>query len=145
MSKEGIELLIKQAEAIDNDQAEQVKQADPDFQSAADIRKECEERALWILGGFHMLVSELKPEAAQIVLTDPKLEDGHKKLTDVLVKYPGAGVPPWMEKFLAYSEEFKCGLFFAGVCYGIYKEDEKIQAEKEAKNENGEEVKDEKS
>lgn len=102
MSKEGIELLIKQAEAIDNDQAEQVKQADPDFKSDDDIHKECKERALWLLSGFSAIVSSVKPEAAPVVLTDPTVADGHKKLTDVLMKYPGTGVPPWMEKILEY-------------------------------------------
>lgn len=131
MKNEGLENLIKQAESMESGQAEEKAKLDPDYQSAEDVREKCKERAIWIIGGFEAIIGKLKPEAAHLVLTDPMMNDGANKVAAVLEKYPGADVPPWLKRLMAYQEEFQCGMWFAGAFYGIYQADKSIQAEKE--------------
>lgn len=128
---EALECLVKQAESLEKDQAEQTAKQDPEYQSADDIRAKTKERAIWIIGGFEAVVKKIKPEAATLVLTDPKMDDGVERVTAVLEKYPGAEVPPWIKRLLAYHEEFQCGMWFAGAFYGIYQADQIIKSEKE--------------
>lgn len=136
MSKEGIELLIKQAESLDKGEAEQVQQADPDYMSADEIKQKCRERAAWMIGKYHIAATIIKPEAAAMVLTDPELNKGVDRLAAVLEKYPMDGeLPPWVKKLLGYEEVFSCGVWFAGSMYGLHQADKLIQAEKEKQKE----------
>lgn len=130
MSVEGINLLIHQAENIENDQAEQVKQAAPDYQSAEEIREQCKQKAIWMVGGLEAVLTWLKPEATPHVLTDPVCNDGVKKITDVLVKYPGAELPPWIDKLLTYKAEFLLVGWMLKTGWSVHQVDQAIQEAK---------------
>lgn len=137
MSKEGIQLLINQAESIEKEQVQQSDKQKPDYKSAAEIHDECQQKAIWIMSAFVGFTQKMKPESAALVLTDPKVEEGVHKLTAVIEKYPGTGVPPWLQKMLVYREEFELAIYFGGTCYGIYQADQLVKEEK-TKQENKE-------
>lgn len=127
MSDDDLSGLIRKAEILESKQVLEQQEESPDYESPEQVSDKCRDRAVWIIGGFEAIVSKLQPEASEIVLSDDRLTDGVEKVEAVLLKYPGAEVPEWLKRILVYQEEFQCGMWFAGVLYGIHKANQVMQ------------------
>lgn len=128
---EALQALIVEAESMERDQVTEQEKLQPGYQSPDDIRAACHDRAVWIIGGFEAVMKMIKPAGAGAVLDDQAMLKGVDKVEAVLMKYPGGDVPEWVKRLMSYREEFECGVWVAGVVYGIHQAEKAIAAEQE--------------